>query len=82
MKDGIKIGYGTDWAKERWTVDGTAGSHFHRLDGPALLWHNGKETWYVMGHICNSWEKFQTLANLSDDEMIIFRLKYEKPSLP
>lgn len=57
-----------------WGVDGT----IHRLDGPAIVWGDGRQTWYVNGiKIVNDYE-----LSLFDTEegRLILLIKYGEPT--
>jgi hypothetical protein len=50
---------------------------WHRIDGPACIWANGKyNEWWVLDVRCKNFKEFQYASGLSDDQMCILRLKY------
>ena len=48
----------------------------HRLDGPAVIWSDGIEWWYVHGKPYTNFKDFQKAANLTDNQITILKLKY------
>lgn len=72
--NGVEV-YGGIQRRE-WTLDGRVRAPTHRRDGPAEIWNNDIIQWYVFGNLCRSWADFQSAAHLSDEEMLILRIKY------
>ena len=60
---------------KEWWVNG----RHHRLDGPAIEWHDGRMSWYVNGIYYTDFKDFQEAGNLSDEDMMVLRLKYGEP---
>lgn len=50
----------------------------HRTDGPAMIRADGREFWFVYGIHVNSFKKFQKLANVPKDQLVMLKLKYGK----
>ena len=48
----------------------------HREDGPAVIYSNGNQYWYLNDKIY-SFNEFIKKSKLSDDEIIMLKLKYE-----
>jgi hypothetical protein len=55
-----------------WYVSGLR----HRLDGPAIEECNGDKLWYITGIRYTNFKDFQKAGNLSDQDMMVLRLKY------
>lgn len=49
--------------------------HLHREDGPALLSPAGNG-WYIHGQHITTFARFQELTGISDEELIILKLKW------
>jgi len=49
---------------------------YHRIDGPAITYANGRQTWWVYGHSFKNTKEYQVAAELSDEEMLVIILKY------
>ena len=49
---------------------------YHREDGPAVIWANGTKTWWINSNPCYNNKSFQKAANLSDEDMLMIKLKY------
>jgi hypothetical protein len=50
----------------------------HRLDGPTIIWHDGKRSWRLHGMYISTYEDYQRIGELTDDQMTILKLKYGK----
>lgn len=58
---------------QEWRVDGL----LHRLDGPAVVdYIDLGHEWRIRGHQVSSYEEFQLLTCCSDEDIVIFVLKY------
>jgi hypothetical protein len=67
--DGPAVIY--DNGDESWYVHGVR----HRSDGPALTWH-GNTGWFIEGYRHYTYETFQIAGGLSDEHIMVLRLKY------
>lgn len=56
-------------------------NEFHRVDGPAVMYKNGDNHWYVHGVGVDTNKDYQSLANLSDEDMLVIVIKYGNVSL-
>lgn len=66
---------------ELWSENGTIGKkeklyRWHRTDGPALVYENGKVRWFLNGHWCPTFKEYAKSAMLSDEIMTMLTLKY------
>jgi hypothetical protein len=50
--------------------------HWHREDGPALIYNNGDQAWYINNFRHRDNKSFQSAAGISDEDMIAIVLKY------
>lgn len=76
MKNGIKTSRTfNENGYECWTVDGTTDSKMHRIDGPALIM-SADIVWLVNGVRVYGWQEFQQVTQLSDEDMMVLRIKY------
>lgn len=50
--------------------------YLHRIDGPAVIYPDGNECWFVRNESCSTWKQFQELSKVSDEELSILILKY------
>ena len=57
---------------EEWFVHGKR----HRVGGPAVFGPDGNVLWFLNDHIVTSKEAYQTMLNLSDEDMLLLILKY------
>ena len=58
---------------ERWWCNY---GNIHRLDGPAIEWRNGGMSWYINGYEYTNFKDFQEAGGISDEGMMVLRLKY------
>lgn len=56
----------------RWLITG----HYHRTDGPAIMFADGTYLWYVNDIPCETVKEYQTATGLSDAEMARLILQY------
>lgn len=49
---------------------------FHRTDGPALRFSDGKNRYYINGKWIINRDDFKEAANITEEEMVIILLKY------
>jgi len=81
MKPGIQIlkhsytGLAELWADKEELADDCC---WHRTDGPALIREDGFMEWYVDGTLCTNFEIFCTIAQLTEEEKLIVRIKYPR----
>jgi hypothetical protein len=57
----------------------------HRLDGPAAIWgpdRDPRNTWWVNGKQMLSYNRFQEATGCSDEDIIVFKLKYGSGGFP
>lgn len=68
----------TEWLRNsgRTNKEGEPAMIAHRLDGPAIICHNGFFEWWVNGNKARDWEDFQALSRCSDEELIILKLRW------
>jgi hypothetical protein len=59
---------GSKW----WFINGVR----HRLDGPAIEWADGEKEWWVNDTEYGNFKDFQEAGNISDEDMMVLRLKY------
>jgi hypothetical protein len=50
--------------------------YYHREDGPALLFADGRRFWRING-IAMSFNQWLRALNISDEEKMLLRLRYE-----
>lgn len=48
----------------------------HRIDGPAVMFRDGDQMWFVNGYHAGSNKEFQEAAGISDEDMFMLILKY------
>ena len=68
--DGPAIVWG-DGDRE-WLLNG----QLHRVDGPAIIWMDGAMLWYLNDRWIKSAKRFQHIAGLSDEAMLLLRIRY------
>ncbi len=54
---------------------------YHRIGGPAVIYHDGRYGWNIRGYSFYSNKSYQAAAKLSDEEMLILVIKYGNISL-
>jgi hypothetical protein len=59
-----------------WYLIGTYNKVLHRTDGPAYEWDDGGRDWYINGDFITSYAQLKQLGNITDDDMIMLKLKY------
>lgn len=52
----------------------------HREDGPAIIYPDGRCSWYLRNVKIHSFYEFQKAMNLSDEDLVILKLKYGSDS--
>jgi hypothetical protein len=51
--------------------------HLHRLDGPAVIFHNGGARWWWVNGENYSFNHWCTKADISDEQKLLLRLQYD-----
>lgn len=49
---------------------------WHREDGPAVIFNDGQQSWYLFNRSILDFKEFQYVLNLSDEDMSVLILKY------
>ncbi len=49
---------------------------YHRIDGPASIFHNNHMSWWIRGVRRRTNKEFQEAAGISDEDMTIIIMKY------
>jgi len=80
MKNGIKVkGLIMPFdVSESWTDTGTWAGEYHRIDGPAIIYHNGNLSWYINGIKYLRLNEYLQYTELSDGDKLILALKYSE----
>ena len=65
----VKMSFGPHGAKQ-WR-DGN--DHFHRIDGPAFIWPNGKVEWFVNNHVY-SFDNFVDIVQWTGEDIVMYKL--------
>jgi beta-glucanase (GH16 family) len=58
---------------DRWT---TAFGRVHRIDGPAILWHDNVPEWYIQGKKYTFEQWLEANNHISAEEKVMIKLKY------
>ena len=48
----------------------------HRKGGPAVIYPDGYETWWLLGNKVLSWLDYKFMSGCSDEELMFLKLKY------
>lgn len=71
---------------ELWSITGKMeynpdiGYGWHRTDGPAVIYHHdGYGLWYLNGSIVHSFGDFKSISGITEEELLILKLKYSYP---
>jgi hypothetical protein len=48
---------------------------WHREDGPAIIWPDGRVAWYINGREY-SWKQWIALVDLTDEELFLLKMAY------
>ena len=77
-EDGDKIWYDSSVLdiQDMKDVTDSGELHWHRLDGPAVEWANGRKSWWINDTPYSNFKAFQENAKLTDDQITILKLKY------
>lgn len=79
MKNGkplVDVGSRYNQYKEAWTIDGTEFTPIHRTDGPAIVYFNDEQLWFINNVSYTTNESYRVQAELSNEEMSFIVLKY------
>lgn len=91
MKNGIQVPkhlYRSGWehVSELWSTNGSViiynesatriSYNWHRIDGPAVIYNDGKIYWVVNGELIYKWERFKILSKIDDEALSLLILKY------
>ena len=49
---------------------------YHRIDGPAIMYNDGRKFWWVDGFVVDNNEDFRIQANISEEALLVMVLKY------
>jgi hypothetical protein len=48
---------------------------YHRVDGPAVIYPDGRSSWFYHGNPC-SFNEYCVKSNITDEEKMLLRLQY------
>lgn len=61
---------------EEWRIAG----EYHRIDGPAFIFDGGKtrtcQEWWIYGVRVNSFTEYQAVTGCSNEDILLYKLKY------
>ena len=66
------------WIKqvEKDPITGKSTLWLHRMNGPAVMWNNGRTTWWVEGNRILGYPEFQEKTGYSDADILLYKIKY------
>lgn len=54
----------------------TLHGRLHRTDGPAIMYHDGSQSWYIRGIYIESFDHFQQATGCSDQRVVMLKLRW------